>query len=85
MQLPSKVTYRGQAHDVLGYAGKKYRLSNGTFAPMDQCLVYVEPIEDISTVRSGPSELLAESALDVKPDQPKERKGGRPRKIKAAE
>lgn len=90
MTLPAKVIHNGQTKDVSGYVGTKYRFSDGTTAPMTHCAIYVEPIEDTSTVRSGPKDLIAEMAAPgndgiIKTDQPKERKGGRPRKIKAAE
>lgn len=89
MTIPSKVIYQGKTCDVIGYVGTKYRLAGIGNVLMSHCAKYVEPIEDVSTVRSEPKAeavpFINEGASEPKPEQTKERKGGRPRKIKAAE
>ncbi len=83
MNIPEYITYKGKTHSVLGWAGKQYRLDNGTFAPMADCTpigAKVESVELEIAARVPEIAVAIEKAMGEPKAKTEPKKAGRPRK-----
>lgn len=65
MNIPEYISYQGKTHQVMGWAGKQYRLGNGTFAPMTECTPVGAKVESVELISQNVKRLEDETPAHV--------------------